>query len=153
MVKKIGNPSKIKNCRHYRISHWFMHSLSFYGCKEKESKNIYLDSQARHWTRIGMMPDCIRSSIGGFLSLDKSFLKIKIIILSFNNWKRYWVILAKDSNNTIWIQPFPLIFLMNFKASCKDECPYQYSLIKYWCSFEVTTDITMHIVITISTII
>lgn len=34
----------------------------------------YLSSLSRHLTRIGKIPDFIRSSIGGFLSLDNSFL-------------------------------------------------------------------------------
>lgn len=34
----------------------------------------YLSSLSRHLTKIGRMPDFIKSSIGGFLSLESSFL-------------------------------------------------------------------------------
>lgn len=35
----------------------------------------YLSSLSRHLTKIGRIPDFIKSSIGGFLSLESSFLK------------------------------------------------------------------------------
>ena len=34
----------------------------------------YLSSHVRQWTSIGKIPDAMRSSIGGFRSLDSSFL-------------------------------------------------------------------------------
>lgn len=40
--------------------------------------HTYLSSLSRHFTRIGKIPDFIRSSIGGFLSLDKSFLQKEV---------------------------------------------------------------------------
>lgn len=38
-------------------------------------KHTYLSSLSRHLTKIGRIPDFIKSSMGGFLSLESSFLK------------------------------------------------------------------------------
>lgn len=45
-------------------------------------KHTYLSFLSRHLTKIGRIPDFIKSSMGGFLSLDSSFLRGKKQILA-----------------------------------------------------------------------
>ncbi len=49
-------------------------------------KQTYLSSLSRHLTKMGRIPDFIKSSIGGFLSLESSFLKKKT---EYKSYKPY----------------------------------------------------------------
>ena len=42
--------------------------------RQRLQQDTYLSFLSRHFTKIGRIPDFIKSSIGGFLSLDSSFL-------------------------------------------------------------------------------
>lgn len=61
----------------------------------------YLSSLSRHLTRIGKIPDFIRSSIGGFLSLDKSFLGKK-------NIRIYYNFQTTNSNNNVLLLDYQI---------------------------------------------
>lgn len=52
-------------------------------------QQTHLSSLSRHLTRMGRMPDFIRSSMGGFLSLERSFLTdTKTGSVMFQSWSR-----------------------------------------------------------------
>lgn len=74
------NAWQMKNVIKPNRTHWLNnHKFSLSWNKWTESQiHTYLSSLSRHLTRIGKIPDFIRSSIGGFLSLDNSFLEKEI---------------------------------------------------------------------------
>ena len=50
---------------------------NYINMKFKMERGTYVSSHAKQWTKIGRMPDCINSSMGGLRSLDNNFLKNK----------------------------------------------------------------------------
>ncbi len=54
------------------------HEKNICGTKKQNSDGSYLSSLSRQCTRIGRIPDLIRSSMGGLRSLDSSFLQEEV---------------------------------------------------------------------------
>lgn len=65
-------------------------------------KQTYLSFLSRHLTKMGRIPDFIKSSIGGFLSLESSFLE-EIFFLIIR-------IFTKKKKNSWWLNACVLLF-------------------------------------------
>ena len=80
-------------------------------------ERTYLLSLSRHSTRIGRIPDEMRSSIGGFLSLDSSFLITSIDHYIHVKFKYYvtvaWLLSAKKKLHVNSI--FTYLLLWSYK--------------------------------------